>query len=276
MKNNIKHIVKFVKEQRAYDFTGNYLSMLERRIQKRLHATDCENFDDYFVYLKTNNNEIDNLIDVLTINVSSFFRNTLPFEYFSEKIIYQIIVKKMQTNDSCLRVWSAGCSYGEEPYTIAIIINEFLKKEKSFIKPDIFATDIDKNAIEIASVGKYNFESIRNVKYALVDEYFTKEDDSFYISPAIKEMVHFSFFDLLDKKHFTPPESIFGDFDIVFCRNVLIYFNQSYQEIIFDKLYKSMNYDSYLVLGEAEIPVSSFKNKFKRISKIGKIYRKIG
>ncbi|MCK4663263.1 MAG: protein-glutamate O-methyltransferase CheR [Bacteroidales bacterium] len=274
MKNEIKNLLNLVKEQRAFDFTGYHLTMLERRIEKRVYATYNKNFDDYFEYLNSHPVEIDSLIDVLTINVSRFFRNSLSFEYISKIIIPRIILKKIQTNDNCLRIWSAGCSFGEEPYSMSIIINEFLKKEKISLNLNIFATDIDKNALKTASTGKYGSESIKNVKYAIVDKYFTKKDDLFKISPEIKKMVQFSFFDLLDKNHFVPPESIFGDFDIVLCRNVLIYFNLEYQELIFNKLYKSMNKDSYLILGEAEVLVEAFKNKFLRESRVVKIYRK--
>jgi chemotaxis methyl-accepting protein methylase len=276
MTETIKHILTLVKEQRAFDFTGSHLPMLERRIKKRIHATNNNNFKDYFEYLNSHQSELDNLIDVLTINVSHFFRNTMSFEYISTVIIPGLILNKIQTNDNSLRIWSAGCSYGEEPYSMAIIINEFLNKEKIALNLNIFATDIDKKALKKASRGEYYSESIKNVKYDLVNKYFSKKEDLFAISSEIKQKVQFSFFDLLDKNHNVPQESIFGDFDIVLCRNVLIYFNLEHQKLIFDKLYKSMNNNAYLILGESETPVEAFKNKFKRESKLVKIYRKIG
>ena len=276
MNNKIKNILNLVKEQRAFDFTGSQASMMERRIQKRINATNNKGIDDYIEYLNNNSGEIDNLINVLTINVSRFFRNSFSFEYFSSVIIPKLISQKVQANENSLRIWSAGCSYGEEPYSIAIIINEFLKKEKIELDLNIFATDIDEKALKTASAGKYASNSIQDVKFALVNKYFTQKEDHFIISPEIKAIVRFSFFDMLDKKHNVPPESIFGDFDIVFCRNVLIYFNMEYQKIIFNKLYKSMKKDSYLILGESEVPVVAFKNKFKRESNIAKIYRKVG
>jgi chemotaxis protein methyltransferase CheR len=274
-KQKLKYILSILKEQRAFDFTGYHESMLERRVQKRINATNNKKIDDYLEYLNHHPDELDKLIDVFTINVSRFFRNSLSFEYIRKIIIPSIILKKIQANDNSLRVWSASCSYGEEPYSMAILINEFLKKEKISLNLNIIATDLDKNALKTASAGKYNYDSIKNAKYSIVDNYFTKKDDLFTISPEIKEMVQFSFFDLLDKKHSVPPDSIYGEFDIVFCRNVLIYFNLEYQELIFDKLYKSMNKNSYLVLGEAEVPVEAFKNKFKRENRIAKIYKKV-
>ena len=111
-------------------------------------------------------------------------------------------------------------------------------------------------------------------QFGLVSEYFALEKNYYCISKKIKKMVSFSKYDLLDKKSFVPPESVFGDFDIVFCRNVLIYFNQEYQEFVFNKLYRSLHKNGYLILGEAEIPVEQYKNKFRRIgSKVKPVFQ---
>ena len=277
MKNHwLQNILELLKEQRGFDFTGYRESMLERRVQKRVYDTNSKNLDDYRRYLDRYPNELDNLIDVFTINVSRFFRNPFYFEYISKIIIPEIFAAKANKNDNSLRIWSTGCSFGEEPYSIAIIINEFLRKEEASINLNIFATDIDKNALTKASAGIYDLNSVNEVKIGIFNKYFTEEEDRFKVNPEIKKMVQFSFFDLLDKKSFVPPDSIFGGFDIVFCRNVLIYFNTEYQKTIFNKLYRSLNTNGYLILGEVEVPVEGFKHKFKRENNFCKIYRKIG
>ena len=263
-----------MKEQRGFDFTGYRTSMLERRVQKRVYSTNSKNFDDYLEYLDHHPGELDNLIDVFTINVSRFYRNSLSFEYISKIIIPELFLAKAKENDNNLRIWSAGCSFGEEPYSMAIIFNEFLRKEETSIKLNIFATDIDKKALKRASEGCYGFNSIEKIKFGIFKKFFTIEGDQFKIDPEIKKMVQFSFYDLLDKNRFVPPDSIFGGFDIVLCRNVLIYFDLDYQEIIFNKLYRSLNKNGYLILGEAEVPVEGFKHKFRRENKCCKIYRK--
>jgi len=269
-------ILNLLKEQRGFDFRGYRTSMLERRVQKRLYSTKSNDLDDYFEYLNNNPDELDNLIDVFTINVSRFFRNSLSFEYIKKIIIPDLFTSKAKNNDNSLRIWSAGCSFGEEPYSMAIIINEFLRKEETTIKLNIFATDIDKKALDKAAVGSYGVNSIDKVKYCILQKYFAQDGEQFRIDQDIKKLVHFSFFDLLDKKHLVPPDSIFGGFDIVICRNVLIYFNPDYQQIIFNKLSKSLNPNGYLILGESEVPVDGFKHKFRRENKCCKIYRKIG
>ncbi len=270
----INTILHFLKGERGFDFLGYRFSMIERRIQKRILATKCRSINEYSQFIKFNPNEIDNLIDVFTINVSHFFRNPLAFEIIKKILIPDLVLNKTKENDNSLRIWSAGCSFGEEAYSIAIIINEFFGKEKTSILPRIIATDIDKKALKIANEASYNVKSIQNVKYSIAEKYFKKENDKFVLSNEIKKMVQFSFFDLTDKIHEVPPESIFGGFDIVFCRNVLIYFNLDYQKIVFNKLYKSLNKNGYLVLGDAETPIESFKHNFIREGKLCKIYRK--
>lgn len=273
-RKDIQSILEFLYNERGLDFKGNRISMLERRMNKRLLSSGKENFKEYFEYLRNEQIEIDNLIDVLTINVSRFFRDSLSFKYITKIIIPSVTQRKINSKDS-LRIWSAGCSFGEEPYSMAIIINEFLRKEEASVLLNIFATDIDKKALIRAAKGCYNFESIKHLQYIFLDRYFTQEGDQFILDPEIKKMVQFSFHDLLDKKRFAPPDSIFGEFDIVLCRNVLIYLNREYQKIVFRKLYRSLKPNGYLILSEAEVPVKEFYHKFRRENKFCKIYRKI-
>ena len=269
-------ILKHLHEQRGFDFSGYRIPMLKRRIQKRLFNTKVESLSSYFEYIEKEPSELDNIIDALTINVSHFFRNTLPFELIRKTVLPEIILAKSKGNKESLRIWSTACSYGEEAYTMAIIINEILEKENVVLNSNIIATDIDKKAIEGATKGVYHSESVKNIKYGLLEKYFTYQEGQFIMDRKIREKVQFSFYDLLDQKRLVPPESIFGGFDIVLCRNVLIYFNMEYQDIIFKKLYSSLNTGGYLILGEAEMPTDKFKNKFKRVNKLCKIYKKIG
>ena len=273
-KNEIDKILNLLHNVRDYDFAGCSMPMLNRRIRKRIFSTKTENFNSYYKYLQNTPEEFDALINVLTINVSKFFRNPICFEYLSKGILPSIAARKSETKNSDLRIWSAGCSTGEEPYSVAINVNEYLEKAKIQLDVNIFATDIDKNAISTAREGKYRFDSIEEVKTGILKKYFTNINEDYFINSKMKKMVSFSSFDLLDKNKCTPPDSIFGGFDIVLCRNVLIYFNTDYHEIIFKKLYRSLNPGGYLVLGEAEIVSEKYKNKFKKTNSCCKIYIK--
>ena len=272
-----KKIIDLLFEQSGYDFSGYRPSMIERRLHNRFRNTNMKSPEEYFNYIMQNPEELDHLVDAFTINVSSFFRNSLTYEYIRKFIIPELFHLKEQENENNLRIWSAGCSFGEEPYSISILLREFLKKDKNTKEKDIkiFATDIDRKALMGAAKGAYNFDSVKNVKYGILREYFTTEGKQFLLDAEIKKTVQFSFYDLLDKNHLSPPESIFGGFDMVLCRNVLIYFEPEYQKGIFSKLLRSVKKNGYLVLGEAEVPGQDILHKFRHVNNCCKIYRKI-
>ena len=267
-------VVNYLYQIRGFDFSGYRTSMIARRVKQRVSFTRCKNFREYFHYLKKHPEELENLIDILTINVSCFFRDTLAFEYIDRKVLPTIILQKKQNSDNCLRVWSAGCSMGEEPYSVAILINELFKKKRLKLDVNIFATDIDSKTLGKAHKAVYPVESIENVKYRLLKQYFVSKEQSFQLIPEIRDLVSFTFYDMLDKRNYAPPESVFGGFDIVFCRNVLIYFNIKHRNLIFDKLYRSLTIDGYLVLGEVEIPPADYTSRFKRVTDCCHIYQK--
>ncbi|PLX02524.1 MAG: chemotaxis protein CheR [Marinilabiliales bacterium] len=268
-------ICKLLIETRGYDFTGYREPMLNRRLEKRLFATKQNNLTDYYNYILQNDDEIDNIIDVLTINVSHFFRNPLAFEVVKNEIFPKIILKKKETSNNIIRIWSAGCSEGQEAYSLSIALDEYLKEEKQNFEQFIFATDIDKKALKKASDGIYKTQSLYNVKLGTLKNYFIEEDNCYKVSNEIKSQVKFSIFDLTDKNRNYPVESIYGGFDLVSCRNVLIYFNINAQEVIMNKLYNSLNIDGYLFLGESEVPSSKYNLKFVKETSSCKVYKKI-
>jgi len=267
-------VLNYLNETRGFDFSGCRPSMIERRVRKRLSATRTKDCSEYLRFVQKQADELDNLIDVLTINVSRFFRDTLTFEYIAARALPAIVFGKKGFLNHSIRVWSAGCAMGEEPYSMAILIHEFLEKESLDFQVNIFATDIDGKILKKAQNATYPFESIKDTKYQLLKKYFTSEGESFLLIPEIRKMVSFSAYDMLDKKSYAPPESIFGNFDIVFCRNVLIYFDTKHQDKIFDKLYRSLSKNGYLVLGEAEIPSIKYQRRFKKVNECCHIYQK--
>jgi len=272
--DEIKSILNYLNEKMGFDFSGYRPSMIERRVKKQFSATKSKDSNEYLRYLKKHPDELDNLVNILTINVSKFFRDMLVFEYVADQILPAIACQKKATMDHFLRVWSNGCSMGEEPYSIAILINEFLEKKAPKPVVNIFATDIDGKILKKAQKAVYPFESIKNVKYGLLKKYFVSREKSFQLIPEIRNLVSFSSYNILDRKSYVPPESVFGDFDMVFCRNVLIYFNTEYQDLIFEKLYRSLVKNGYLVLGEAEIPSEKYQRRFKKVNECCHIYQK--
>jgi chemotaxis protein methyltransferase CheR len=267
-------ILEYLLEKRGFDFSGYHPAMLVRRIGQRLTATSCKDFSEYLSCLQENTDELDHLIDVITINVSRFFRDTLTFELIADRILPALVREKTRARDCSLRVWSAGCAKGEEPYSLAILIHELLSKEEVAMNLHLFATDIDRGALAGAGKALYPLSSIENIKHRLLTKYFTPEGTSFRLMPEIKKRVTFSLYDMLDKARAVPPESVFGAFDLVLCRNLLIYFNTEYQNIIFEKLYHSLANHGYLILGEAEAPTMAYRHHFSRVFDFSPIYRK--
>ncbi len=274
MIREIEEILGYLNEKRGFDFSGNRPAMIELCIDKRLSKTGIESIEGYFDYLQFYHQELDNLVDALRINVSSFFRDPLTFGYLAAIIIPRLILEKTKSGNKMLRVWSAGCAAGEEPYSIAMEISEFLKEDKDSFDLNIFGTDIDVRTLKRARVAAYLPQSLENLKYGYL-KYFTKKEELFYLGQEIKKLVDFSQYDLLEKKSFAPPESVYGSFDIVLCRNVLIYYNDQHQDKIFSKLFRSLEKNGYLVLGESEIPVGKYQPYFKKVNDCCHIFKKI-
>ncbi len=272
--NDLHRIIDYLMEKRGFDFAGYHPPMLARRIASRLTATRCKDLRDYLCRLQENASELDQLLNVLTINVSRFFRDTLTFELLACRILPAMILEKVQAQDQSLRIWSAGCAMGEEPYSLAIMIHELLEKEEVALNLHIFATDIDGRILKDAEKALYPPTRVENIKSGLLTKYFTPEGTSFRLIPEIRDSVTFSPYDMLDKKHGVPPESVFGAFDLVLCRNLLIYFNADYQETLFAKLYHSLANHGYLILGEAEAPTLKYQRHFSRVFDFSPIYQK--
>ena len=268
-------ILDYLMEHRGLDFSGVHPDMLVRRMGHRLEALNCNDFKDYFSFIQRETGEIDLLLNAITINVSRFFRDPLTFELLAERILPAILRQKVLAGDDTLRIWSAGCAMGEEAYSLAILIQELLLKEGRTMKLHLFGTDIDTQILGKAAKGVYPLASVENVKYGLFKKYFISAGEAFMLIPKIKRQVTFSFYDILDKGHRVPPESIFGNFDLICCRNLLIYFNTRYQETIFAKLHQALAQNGYLILGEAESPPPNSQQDFNRVVEFHPIYQKL-
>lgn len=271
MERMISQILELLHRESKYDFSGCSYSMLARRITMRFTATGTSDLESYYQYLQDHKEELEPLMQSVTIKVSHFFRNPLDFEIIN-KILGYLIIKKLEKHEQ-LRIWSAGCATGEEAYTLAILVSEHLHKEH--LETAIFATDIDREALAEAQEGVYKEGVLQEMKFGLLQKYFTLSEGKYVIKHVIRKMVNFSFHDQLSDSNVFPAESIFGDFDLVLCRNLLIYYNQSYQEKIERRLYDSLDMGGYLMLGEAEHVGDYYHRKLKKVAPVSNIYKKI-
>ncbi|QTA78632.1 Chemotaxis protein methyltransferase [Desulfonema limicola] len=274
MEKFFKLILDELYKSRGIDLSGYRLELIEKRIGKHIKKlkTDpetCLNF------LQKNPLECDRLIDSVLVNVSSFFRNPLVFEIIAQTLIPRIIEKKKHEKKREIRIWCAGCAAGEEAYSIAILIADALKNEDhSWWLPYIFATDISSESLKSAISGIYKRESLENTKLGIIDKYFITRENRYEVRPFIRKMVRFSRDDLTSDARFAPADSVFGSFDLILCRNVVIYFSMDLQKKVFKKLYTSLDKNSYLILGRADSPDSLTQSRLAAMDRTNRIFLK--
>ena len=229
---------------------------LDKTLQKRITETQCNGMEAYYALLEQSSKEGKLLIDSLQNNYSEFFRNSLTFAALEHMVLPSLVLKKKQRKE--IRIWSAACAGGQEVYSIAMLLDEIRNGEKDKFR--IFATDKSAEQINKARIGKYPSAALNNINFKRADKWFTKQNDIYTIKPELKEHIDFSVFDLLDQKYSSPSVSIFGDFDIVLCANLLFYFNPKIREQILDKVSRSLSEGGYLITGEAEREILIQKN----------------
>jgi chemotaxis protein methyltransferase CheR len=234
------------------------------RLQRRLKACGLDTFYSYYRLLTSREGkaELNALLENLTVNETSFFRNKPQLELFQKTILEDILRKKQARRDWTLRIWSAGCSTGQEPYTIAMIMADALAyyylrnplpfempSPKPLIPPpwrvEILASDINYSVLRAGQEGSYLEHHVEQVEYTARLRYFDKVGDRYVIKRGLKEMVHFDFHNL--KTEFLPARN-----DIIFCRNVMIYFDEAEQKRLINKFWRCLNTDGYLFVGHAE------------------------
>ncbi|MEI7941726.1 MAG: CheR family methyltransferase [Candidatus Riflemargulisbacteria bacterium] len=244
-----KTISDFLVLSQNTDVSMYESSFLNKTLQKRITETKCKAMKDYYSLLKQSSAEGKILIDALQNNYSEFFRNTLTYAVIKSIVLPSILIKK---NKKEIRIWSAACAQGQEAYSTAMLLEEFRNGDKDRFKYRIFATDKCESQIKKAITGIYRASDLNNVNLKQADKWFDKQNDTYTIKPELMENIDFSVFDLLDNTSSSPATSIFGDFDIVICSNLLFYFNPESRKLIIDKVTNSISNDGYLVTGEAE------------------------
>ncbi len=254
-------IFKGLRARCGIDFSLYREGTIKRRLARRMAATACDNYSDYFYCLEKDPEEYGRLFRDLTIKVSRFFRNHPVFEILLDKIFPDIMSAKESKNDNTLRIWCAGCSFGEEVYSVAITLVEYLKKNEKKIGDyniSIFGTDIDEEALEIAKAGVYDAEAVKKIKREILNNYFSsnhpiiQSSNSYLVIDLIKNMVSFSEHDLGSETKISPPAGIVANYDLILCRNLLIYFSEPLQKRAFSNLFNSLNPGGYIVLGKSE------------------------
>lgn len=259
---SLTHIYAVMKKARGIDFTHYKRTTVLRRIERRMVVTHSVTLSEYAKILDNNPDEINILVKEILIGVTNFFRDQAFFEKLKEKALYPIVQGAKE--DEAIRVWSAGCSTGEEAYSLAILFREIL--EELHLKRDIkiFATDIDIQAIEQAGRGIYSESIVDDVTPERLAKYFIKRNDQYVISKEIRRMIIFAPHNMLSD----PP---FGKLDLISCRNVMIYFQPVLQRGLFAIFHSALKNGGYLFLGKSET-ANEYADVFKPACSAEKIY----
>ncbi len=243
--DDFEKVVTYIFDNYGIDLRRKRL-LIEGRLAFIVTSKGFTNFSDYIEYILDNKNTDDyNLfIDRLTTNHSYFMREMEHFNFFMKQFLPQI--EKTNKNKE-IRIWSAGCSYGQEPYTLAMYINEYFGDKKELWDTKILATDISSRALISAKEGIFQLKDINDIPANWLSKYFTKTDDNKYkISPELRKEVIFKYFNLTEEFPYKKP------FDIILCRNVMIYFTNPVRDELISKFYNVTKPGGYLFIGHAE------------------------
>ena len=273
-------IREYVFQRSRLSFDGHKKTLLRQRLESRLEQLGLENFAAYWSYLQQTPGEEARLLECLTTNETYFFRNPDQFSHLRDVIIPDIEAQRglevvRSWGESCkaptssimkLRVLSAGCSSGEEPYSIAMTLLDTLRYPKAW-DLEIIAGDLNESCLKMAAEGFYEKEKLKNIPDRYIDKYMQRGGDGAVVSEVIKNLVKFIPLNLNGIMSGEPfPGAFSGSamFDIVFCRNVMIYFSASCQQMLVDTLHRLLVPGGYLFTGDAE-PLHLFDHDFDTI-----------
>lgn len=257
---DFKLVQKLVAEHTGINLTEAKKDLVYGRLSKRIRKLNLSTFQEYINYVNDDHeSELINFINAITTNLTSFFRENHHFEYLKNKLLPELLQRNEDTRK--IRIWSAGCSTGEEPYSIAITVLEALEQHPNW-DVRILATDLDTNVVATATAGKYTEERITGLDKATKKRWFLKGsgDNAGFVkvSRELQEIITFKQLNLMNQWPMN------GSFDIVFCRNVVIYFDKPTQRVLFDRYANILSDNGGLFIGHSET-LFKVSERFKSI-----------
>ena len=267
----LAYLLAYVNRQRGIDFSLYRHATIIRKLQLRLQATKAVSYLAYLEYLRTHPEEIENLLETLTIKVTSFFRDPLVFQLLSS-----LVLPEAMARFSPLRIWSLGCASGEEPYSLAVILRDLMNGEKEEMKVEIIGSDVDAAAIGNAVRGEYPESELAEVAKKYVDKFFQAmpasgpKHLSYRIDDRVRAMVSFETDDIISGLR--KAKNAGRKYHIILCRNLLIYMNRALQEEVVSNIADVLCSGGYLVIGESETLPDAIRGGFVQTFPGVKIY----
>lgn len=231
-----------IYDESGIHFSESNRTILESRLKERLRAAGLDTVRAYFDHVKANEQELKVLLDAVTTNLTRFFRNAAHWQTFENFVIPRVVEQKRGSGDRTVKVWSAGCSTGEEPYTLAMQLSELLPAGFSF---EILASDLSLKSLMVGQQGFYPDTRISGIPETFLAKYFDQREGGYQVKDALKQRIKFDYHNLKN-------DSGKRNLDIVFCRNVLIYFDEVAQKAAVDRFWQAMGSPSYLFIGHSE------------------------
>jgi chemotaxis protein methyltransferase CheR len=230
-------------------FDNDTKYLLEKRLSRRVQQFNLQCFKEYYHFLKYDrkkDQELSDLMDVLTTNETYFFREAFQLKALTDEILPELKLRKEQRGEKSLRIWSAGCSTGEEPYTIAMLIME-MDCFRDW-RVEIIGTDISHRVLQQSRKAVYGKSSFRTTEERYVKRFFQEQEGGFRVNDEVRELVTISHLNLFDQNRL----ALLGKMDVIFCRNVIIYFDQAAKKRIIETFYRMLQEGGYLLLGHSE------------------------
>ncbi|MBQ8014449.1 MAG: protein-glutamate O-methyltransferase CheR [Treponema sp.] len=233
---------KVIYDESGITFSATNRSILDSRLKEKLREKQLDSIEEYYRLVMSNKEEMKIMLDSVTTNLTRFFRNQPHFDALVNYVIPHVLENKRKTGDTTVRIWSAGCSTGEEPYTIAMILADILPPPYKF---QITASDISLKCLMTGQAGFYPEARVTGIPQKYLDRFFTKNDRGYQVKPELMSTIKFDYHNLRN-------DSGARNLDVVFCRNVLIYFDEPAQKNVIDRFWNSMAAHSYLFIGHSE------------------------
>lgn len=258
-------LLDYLRQSHGFDFTTYKRPSLMRRVQNRMQALSIESYSDYLDYIKENLEEFTPLFNTIEINYTGFFRDPEAWNYIAQESIPQIIASKSESES--IRVWSAGCASGEETYTLAILLAEALGVEQYKARVQIYATDVDTEALNQARLGSYLSRQVVDVPPTLLERYFEQSAERYIFCKDLRRSIIFC-------RHNLIQDAPMSKIDLLVCRNVLIYFNTEAQTKTLARFHFSLKDSGFLFLGMSEmLPI--YTNFFNPLNLRHRVFTKI-
>jgi chemotaxis protein methyltransferase CheR len=273
MQNLILKCTTLLKQSQGIDISMYDDDFVKNAFLKRIEMTNSPSADAYAGLFSGSMYEAMAFVDLLQVNYSEFFRNPLTFAVLEHIALPSLLFQSKARKKKGIRIWSAACAEGQEIYSLAMLLEEL--SELATEKPGnlLFATDKNETSVMKATRGIYPQESLGNLSLKRCKRWFNLTGRYYSVVPELKKNIAFSVFDLLDDRWTSPPTTIFGDFNLVFCANILFYFKEPYRKIILGKIVTNLSSGGLLVTGETERDIL-LQNNFTEIYPHSAIFRK--